>query len=165
VFSLANNSIRCNPFLTLEILFGGVKWRRLVVVFASLITCQLHLDIFHICIVLISFFYSSRFPYNPSMALGLICYLSIFHLFFSFLFFSFFIVYLFLFIFQMLSPFPVSPQKNPYPIPPPRFYDGDLLSTHPLPPLHPGIPLHWGINPSQGQGPLLSLIPNKAILW
>jgi hypothetical protein len=36
--------------------------------------------------------------------------------------------------------------------------------THPLPPHCPGISLHWGIQPSQDQGPLLPLIPDKAIL-
>jgi hypothetical protein len=29
---------------------------------------------------------------------------------------------------------------------------------------HPGIPLHWGIEHPQAQGPLLSLMSNKAIL-
>ena len=36
--------------------------------------------------------------------------------------------------------------------------------THRLLPPHPDIPLHWGIEPSQDQGPLLPLMPNKAIL-
>ena len=35
---------------------------------------------------------------------------------------------------------------------------------HPLLPLCPGIPLHQGIKPSQDQGPLLSLMSDKAIL-
>jgi hypothetical protein len=29
---------------------------------------------------------------------------------------------------------------------------------------HPHIPLHWGIEPSQDQGPLLPLMPDKVIL-
>jgi hypothetical protein len=38
------------------------------------------------------------------------------------------------------------------------------IQPFPLPPLHPRIPSQWGIDPSQGQGPLLPLIPDKAIL-
>ena len=58
----------------------------------------------------------------------------------------------------MLSPFLVSPPKNPIP------------TTSPCSPTHTlllpflGIPIHWGIKPSQDQGPLLPLLPNKAIL-
>ena len=36
--------------------------------------------------------------------------------------------------------------------------------TYPLPLPCPGIPLHWSIKPSQDQGPLISLMSNKAIL-
>ena len=36
--------------------------------------------------------------------------------------------------------------------------------THRLLPPHLDIPLHWGMEPSQDQGPLLSLMPDKAIL-
>jgi hypothetical protein len=46
----------------------------------------------------------------------------------------------------------------------PCFYEGVPPPTHPLPPLCPGILTHWGIEPSQEQGPLLPLMPNKAIL-
>jgi hypothetical protein len=46
----------------------------------------------------------------------------------------------------------------------PCFYNSTPPPTHPLPPPCPGIPLHWGIKPSQDQGPLLPLMPNKAIL-
>ena len=35
--------------------------------------------------------------------------------------------------------------------------------THRLLPPHLDIPLHWGMEPSQDQGPLLSLMPDKAI--
>ena len=38
------------------------------------------------------------------------------------------------------------------------------LLTHSLLLPGPGIPLYWGIEPSQDQGPLLSLMTNKAIL-
>jgi hypothetical protein len=48
--------------------------------------------------------------------------------------------------------------------PSPCFYNSVPPSTHQLPPPHPHIPLHWGIKPSQGQGPLLPLMPDKAIL-
>jgi hypothetical protein len=69
------------------------------------------------------------------------------------------------FTFQMLSPFLVSPQETPYPIPPPsasmRVFPHQ--TTHPLLPPCPGIPPHWGIEPSQDQGPLLSLMPDKPI--
>ena len=56
----------------------------------------------------------------------------------------------------MLSPFLISPLKAPYPITPPP--------VHPLPPPYSGIPIYWGIEPSQDQGPLLPLMPDKAIL-
>jgi hypothetical protein len=69
----------------------------------------------------------------------------------------------YLFTFQMLSPFPDSPPETPYPIPHSLLLWG-CSRTHPLPSPHPGIPLHWGIEPSQDQGPPLSLMPNKAIL-
>jgi hypothetical protein len=55
----------------------------------------------------------------------------------------------YLFTFQMLSPFPVSPLQPPYPIPPlPCFYEGAPLPTYPLLPHYPSIPIHWGNNPS-----------------
>jgi hypothetical protein len=46
----------------------------------------------------------------------------------------------------------------------PCFYKGAPSPTHLLQPPHPGIPLHWGIEPSQDQGSLLPLVPDKAIL-
>jgi hypothetical protein len=68
-----------------------------------------------------------------------------------------------------VSPFPNShPPETPYPIIPPltsmRVYPH--LPIHPLPPPPPcsHISLHWGIEPSWNQGPLLPLIPNKAII-
>jgi hypothetical protein len=71
----------------------------------------------------------------------------------------------YLFTFQMLSSFLVSPLQTPYLNPPPhRFYEGAPPPTHPLPPHCPSIPLHWGIKPSQDQLSCLSLMPDKAIL-
>jgi hypothetical protein len=66
----------------------------------------------------------------------------------------------------MLSPFLVSPPQTPYPISPPRFYEGTPLPTthYPLLPHLPSIPLHWSIEPPQDQGPPLPLMPDKAIL-
>jgi len=64
----------------------------------------------------------------------------------------------------MLPPFPVYPSEPPIPSPPPCFYEDALPPTHPLLPPCPGIPLHWGSKPSQDQGPLFPLMPNKAIL-
>ena len=86
-----------------------------------------------------------------------------------------------LFIFQ-ISHFLVSLRKtpSPYPLPLPLlinlttpsswpwnfpcFYEGVPLPTHPLPPACSWFPLHIGIKPSQDQGPLLPLMPNKAII-
>jgi hypothetical protein len=69
-----------------------------------------------------------------------------------------------LFKFQMLSPFLFSPLETPYPIPLPCFFEGDTPPTHPLLPYLLGIPLHCDIKPSQDQGPLLTMMPNKTIL-
>ena len=67
----------------------------------------------------------------------------------------------YLFTFQMLSPFLVSPPQTPYPIPlAPCLYEGASLPTHPLLPYHPSIPLHWGIKSPQDQGPHLLLMPD-----
>jgi hypothetical protein len=38
------------------------------------------------------------------------------------------------------------------------------LHTHPFLPHHSSIPQCWGIKPSQDQGILLTLMPDKAIL-
>jgi hypothetical protein len=72
----------------------------------------------------------------------------------------------YLFTFQMLSAFPVSPQENPYHILP---LPNSVRVLHhpptdPIPPPYPGIPLHWGIEPSQDQWSLLPLISEKTIL-
>jgi hypothetical protein len=65
-----------------------------------------------------------------------------------------------LFTFQMLSPFPTSPTETTYTIPLPML----LCCSHPLLPPCPPIALHLGIELSQHQGPLLPMLPDKAIL-
>jgi hypothetical protein len=63
----------------------------------------------------------------------------------------------------VLSPFLVSPLQTPYSI---SLYPASMRvltsPTHALQPHCPSIPLHWGIKPSQDQGPLLPLMPDKA---
>ena len=56
-------------------------------------------------------------------------------------------------------PFLGSPPKTPY-----CFYEGPFPPTHPLLLHHPSISLHWCLESSQNQGPLLPLMPDKAIL-
>jgi hypothetical protein len=56
-----------------------------------------------------------------------------------------------------LSWFPLWKPSIIYPLP--------FSPTHPLLLSCPGIPLHWGIEHSQDQKPLLTLMSNKAILW
>jgi hypothetical protein len=83
-------------------------------------------------------------------------------LFLSFSFFlSFFLSYwkFSLFTFQMLSPFLISPPKIPLTHSP-----SPCSLTYSLQLPWPGIPLHWGIEPSLGQGFLLSLMSHKDIL-
>jgi hypothetical protein len=77
-------------------------------------------------------------------------------------FFSFYWIFS-LFIFQMSSPFPVPPPALQNALShPPASATMRLLYTL----LHPGphILLYWGIQPSQDQGPLLPMMPKKAIL-
>jgi hypothetical protein len=69
-----------------------------------------------------------------------------------------------LFTFQLLSPFPVSPLQPPIPSLSPCFYEDPPLPTDLLPPHCPRILLCWGIKSPQDQGPLLPLMPKKAIL-
>ena len=66
----------------------------------------------------------------------------------------------------MLFPFPVLLPQTPYPIPvPPAFMR--VLSN---PPTHSHLTAlafhytHWDTGPSQDQGPLLPLMPDKAII-
>jgi hypothetical protein len=77
-------------------------------------------------------------------------------------YFLFFSWIFYLFTFQMLSPFPVSPLQTSYAIPPYSASESALLSTYPLLPHCPSIALHWGIKTSQNQGPPLPLMPDKA---
>lgn len=72
--------------------------------------------------------------------------------------------FMYLFTFQMLSPFLVSPLDLPSPIPLSLLL-WKCSPTHPPTHSHPGIPLHWRIESSQDQGPFLPLMPNKAILY
>jgi hypothetical protein len=55
----------------------------------------------------------------------------------------------------MLSPFLIFLPKTPYPMPLPRAHQPTQLLFP-----GPGNPLYWGIEPSQDQGPLLTLITN-----
>ena len=55
-------------------------------------------------------------------------------------------------------PFPSFPSEDPYPFHPPPV-------PNPLTPIPgPGIPLYWGIESSQDQGPLLTLMTDLTIL-
>jgi hypothetical protein len=65
----------------------------------------------------------------------------------------------FLYLHFKFIPFPHYPSELP------PFHPSSPCSlTHPLLLSCPGIPIHWDIKPSQDQGPLLSLMSNKAIL-
>jgi len=64
----------------------------------------------------------------------------------------------------MLPPFPVSPLETSNAFSSSPTSMRVLPPTHSLPLPHPGIPLHYSIAPSQDQGPLLPLMPDKAIL-
>jgi hypothetical protein len=70
----------------------------------------------------------------------------------------------YIFIFQILSPLPVSLSQTPphlIPLPPASIR---VLPTHLFPHHHSSIPLCWGIKLPQDQGPPIPLMPNKAIL-
>jgi hypothetical protein len=61
-----------------------------------------------------------------------------------------FFVCLFVCLFQMISPFWVSPPQTPHPIPPSLcLYESAPPTTQPLLPHHSSIPLCWGIKPPQ----------------
>lgn len=63
----------------------------------------------------------------------------------------------------MLTPFPVFPPQNPYPLsPPPAFMRA--LPNLPILPQCPSIPLPWVIEPPQDQGPPLPLMTDKGLL-
>ena len=55
--------------------------------------------------------------------------------------------------------------KTPIPPTPLCFYKNAPPPTYPLPMHHPSIPLCWGIKPSPDQGPPLSLMPTKSIIY
>jgi hypothetical protein len=90
----------------------------------------------------------------------LFIYLSVYLFIFTcMLIFSFLLDIFFIYISNVI-PFPSFPSKiplSPSPVSP-------CSSTHSLLLHCPGISLHWGIKPSQDQGPLLSLMSEKAIL-
>ena len=79
-----------------------------------------------------------------------------------FLYFILFYWIFYLFTFQILSPFQVSPWKSTVHAPSFCFYESVPLPTNSG--LLPCIHLHWGIELSQDQGLLLLLMSNKAIL-
>jgi hypothetical protein len=68
----------------------------------------------------------------------------------------------YLFTFQMLSSFLVSPPQTPYLIPPPTPASMRVLTHPPTPAHHPSIPLYCGIKPPQDQGPPLPVMPDKS---
>jgi hypothetical protein len=74
-------------------------------------------------------------------------------------YFAFLLDIFFIYILNVI-PFPGFPSENPLSHPPPPAHQ----PIHPLPLPCPGIPLQWGIEPSQDQGPVLSLMSHKAIL-
>ena len=60
-------------------------------------------------------------------------------------------------------PFPGFPSVNTLFQPPlPYFHEGAPPLPYLLMPHCPSIPLHWDSKPSQDQGPLLPLMPDKA---
>jgi hypothetical protein len=82
--------------------------------------------------------------------------------------YSFFIFYrlFYLFTFQMLSAFPVSPPQTSYSLSLSSrcFYEGARPPTHPFLFKHPSIPLHWVHKLPQDQGAPLPLMPDEVIL-
>jgi hypothetical protein len=76
----------------------------------------------------------------------------------SWYFFSFILLDIFFIYISNVTPFPGFPSGNL--LSHPCFYEG----VPPISPPCPGIPLHWVIEPSQDQGTLLLLMPDKAIL-
>jgi hypothetical protein len=70
------------------------------------------------------------------------------------------------FIYLHLKCYPLCqfPLQNPPPLPLSLVLWGCSPLTHPLLPSLGSSSLHWGIEPSQDQGPLIPLIPDKANL-
>ena len=71
----------------------------------------------------------------------------------------YFLIRQFLYLHFKFYPLSWFPERKP-----PTPFPSNCSPTHPLLLPCPGIPLHWGIGPSHDQGPLLSLMSNKAIL-
>jgi hypothetical protein len=71
----------------------------------------------------------------------------------------------YLFTFQMISPFPVSPLQTSFLSLHHCFYAGPPSPIHPLQPYYLSIILCGDIQPSKDLSPLLPLMPEKAILW
>jgi hypothetical protein len=77
--------------------------------------------------------------------------------------------YFFIYISNGIYPLSTIPPRNPLFTPSSSFFYEVIPPpthppSHPLPGLCPGIPLPWRFEPSQDQGPLLPLMPDKAIL-
>ena len=70
----------------------------------------------------------------------------------------YFLLDIFFIYISNVIPFSCFPSKNSLSHSPPPF---PCLPTHTLPLPCPGISLHWGIEPSQDQGPLLSLMSHR----
>ena len=85
---------------------------------------------------------------------SMFCFFEVFHLFF---------IRYFIYLCCKCHPLSRFPLCKPS-IPSPCFYKGAPPPKHPFPPHCPGVHLHWVSKPSQDQGPLLLLIPDKAIL-
>ena len=77
------------------------------------------------------------------------------------LLFKIFIGYFIYLHFKYYSPPFQFPSTPPYPTPHLCFYKGAPPPIYPLPPHYLSIPLYWGINPSQDQGHLILLMPEK----
>ena len=77
----------------------------------------------------------------------------------------------YMFTFQIISPFPITPPQLPhtfalsYHTPLPLWgCSSTQPPTHPLLPNYSRIPLLWGIKPPQDQGAHLPLMPDMAVL-
>jgi hypothetical protein len=80
------------------------------------------------------------------------------------LLFNYFFWLFCLLTFKMLIPFLVSSLKTLHCTPWAPYLHNAISPTYQFKPHHPRNPLCWGIKPSQDQGPLLLLMPDKAIV-
>jgi hypothetical protein len=95
-----------------------------------------------------------RFCKNTISKLGVVVHSLILFYFLNFYFnFTIFFDIVFIYISNVI---PLSHSPSPC------FCEGVPPPTHPLLPPRPGIPLHWCIEPSQDQGSLLPLMPDKS---